>query len=333
MSRTEELDPTATLPRLPLPRVSRRVAVRQSMVLVGALAGASLAACARGGPQPAPKPLGSKENPIKMAIVPFLETQKLTVGMRSIADALEKETGYTITSEVTASYVAAVEAMCAGKIDVNWLSPFPYVVANNKCGAQMVLVSVNRNNQTSYRGMILVRADSGINDLQDLRGKRFAWVDPGSTSGYLYPRALLMERGINPDTFFSQQITAGGHDKVIIAIMNRQVDAGAVYDDARTVEGIQAQFPKIMEETKVLAYTAEIPNDGVAVRKDMPQEVVQKIVQALLKISSTPEGKKLFYDAIGTYGVAPITDAAYDPVRRAAKVLNLDLEAELRKLK
>ncbi len=314
-------------------RLSRRAMARRGTALLSALAVAALAGCARAGLQPAPKPLGSKENPIKMTIVPFLETQKLTAGMRSIADAMEKETGYSITSDVAASYVAAVEAMCAGKVDVNWLSPFPYVVANSKCGAQMVLVSVNRNNQTSYRGMILARADSGINELQDLRGKRFAWVDPGSTSGYLYPRALLMERGINPDTFFSQQINAGGHDKVLIAIMNRQVDAGAVYDDARTVEGIQAQFPKIMEETKVLAYTAEIPNDGVAVRKDMPQDMVQKIVQALLKISSTPEGKKLFYDAIGTYGVAPITDAAYDPVRRAARVLNLDLEAELRKLK
>ncbi|MER3405074.1 MAG: hypothetical protein C4289_07845, partial [Chloroflexota bacterium] len=293
-------------------RLSRRAVAQQGAAL---LAAAVLTSCTRGG-LPAQKPLGSKENPIKMTIVPFLETQKLTAGMRSIADAMEKETGYTITSDVAASYVAAVEAMCAGKVDVNWLSPFPYVVANSKCGAQMVLVSVNRNNQTSYRGMILARADSGINELQDLRGKRFAWVDPGSTSGYLYPRALLLEKGLHPDKVFRQQVFAGGHDKVIVAIMGGQVDAGAVYDDVRTTKGIQDLYPNIMTATRVIARTDGIPNDGVAFRRGLPREMVEKIKAALLKLSGTPEGKTLFQEAIGTEGVKETTDAAYDPVRR-----------------
>jgi phosphonate transport system substrate-binding protein len=301
---------------------------RAGLLLGLGLAGLLLGACLL-----APRPLGSRENPVKMAIVPFLETQRLTVGMRKIADYLERETGYAITSEVPTSYVAVVEGMCAEKVDIGWVSPLAYILASKKCGATMELVSVSRGGATAYRGLIVTRSDSDIHDLADLQGKRFAWVDPGSTSGYLYPRALLLEKGLHPDKVFRQQVFAGGHDKVIVAIMGGQVDAGAVYDDVRTTKGIRDLYPNIMTATRVIARTDAIPNDGVAFRRGLPREMVEKIKAALLKLSGTPEGQALFQEAIGTEGVKETTDAAYDPVRRAAAVLNLDLEAELAKPK
>lgn len=274
--------------------------------------------------------LGSAGRPIRMAMVPFTETQKLVVGMKNIADQLEQRTGLKFETEVPTSYVAVVEAMCAKKVEVGWVSPLAYLLANQKCGADMQLASVNSQGKMSYRSLIIARTASDVRDLADLKGKRFAWVDPGSTSGYLYPRALLADRGLKPEQLFAQQVFAGSHDRVVVAVMNGQVDAGAIFEDARTNKGVTDQFPKVAEETRVVATSEDIPNDGVAFRKDLPPDVVARIKDALVAMSATDDGKKLFRDAIGTIGVAPTSDAAYTPVRRAAQVLNLNLEEELK---
>jgi phosphonate transport system substrate-binding protein len=276
------------------------------------------------------KPLGTPDNPVKMAIVPFLETNRLVKGMQQMSDALEKETGLKYTGDVPTSYAAVVEAMCADRVDVGWVSPLAYVLAHKQCGADMTLVSVTRVG-TTYRGAIVARKDSGITRLDELKGKRFAWVDPASTSGYLFPRATIQEKGLIPDQTFSQQIFAGGHDKVGLAIMGKQVDAGAMGKD--TFARLPQIIPNAHEEMQIIGETPDIPNDGVAFRKGLPPEIIQKTREALLKFSKTPEGQKLFEESIGTRGVEPITDAAYDPVRAAATALNMDLQAELSKPK
>jgi phosphonate transport system substrate-binding protein len=281
--------------------------------------------------QLAERPLGSADRPIRMATVPFLETQRLTKGMKDIGDYIEKETGLKVQGDVPTSYVAVVEAICANKLDVAWVSPLAYILARQKCGADMQLASLNSQGKTTYHGLIIARTASDIQKIEDIKGKRFAWVDATSTSGYLYPRALLADKGV-PESALGQQVFAGGHDKVVIALMNGQADAGAIYDDARTVEGVVKQFPNVKEATRVVGQTEEIPNDGVAFRKDMPADVTKKVKDALLKLSSTDEGKKVFRDSLGTTGVFPTTDAEYNPVRKAAQVLNLNLEEELKKL-
>ena len=279
---------------------------------------------------PASKPLGSTDNPIKMAIVPFIETQRLVKGMQSLSDELGKETGLKFTGEVPTSYAAVVEAMCAERVDVGWVSPLAYILARRQCGADMSLVSITRQG-TSYRGIVIARADAGITRLDDLRGKRFAWVDPGSTSGYLFPRALLQEHGLVPDAGFSQQLFAGGHDRVALAVLQRQADGGAMGKDS--LQRVTSIYPTALEEIRVLDETPDIPNDGVAFRKGLPTDVVQKTREALLRISAREDGQKLFEESIGTRGVVETTDEAYEPVRRAASALNLDLQTELSKPK
>ena len=303
--------------------------MRRWLTQIGALSSAALfaAACAVSSAS-AP---GSPNNPIKMSIVPFLETQRLARGMQSLSAALEQENGLKYSGDVPTSYAAVAEALCADRVDVGWLSPLAYILANRKCGADMQLISINTSGATTYGGMIVVGAESPARGLEDLKGKSFAWVDPSSTSGYLFPRALFEEKGLAVESFLGQQIYAGGHDKVIVAVLNHQVEAGAIFKDQR--ERMQATYPNIMEATRVLAETADIPNDGVAYRKSLPKDIIDKTNQALLAISGRPDGRQLFTEAIGTAGVAPTTDQTYDIVRRAASALKLDLEQELSKPK
>src|SRR6185503_4989692 len=143
------------------------------LVIVIALLAALLAGCSRLGSTA----LGTPENPIKMAIVPFIESGRLVKGMQLLSDELKKETGLSFTGDVPTSYAAVVEAMCVDRVDVGWVSPLAYILAHEKCGADMTLVSVTRVG-TQYWGVVVTRADSPIQKIEDLKGKRFAWVDP-----------------------------------------------------------------------------------------------------------------------------------------------------------
>lgn len=313
----------------------RSTTTRLSIVSLIASVTASLliSACNIGSPGP----LGTEKNPIKMAFVPSSDSQKILASGEPLGRLLEQETGYRLSISVPTSYAAVIEAMGAGNVDVGWLATFAYVLARDKFGAEAILATVRQGSKT-YTGEIIVSAESGINSLDQLRGRKFAFVDPSSASGYLYPNALLKQRVADyrdPDSFFSERIFAGGHDKVVIAVHNGQVDAGAVFGDSSpgvatdARSRMQGTLPDVMDKVKVIAVTDPIPNDTVSVRKGLSPEMVTKLRDGLMRIALTDDGKKALKDLYQIDGLAPASDSDYNPVRDAARVLNLNLEQEL----
>jgi phosphonate transport system substrate-binding protein len=305
-------------------RISRRA------VLGSAFASASLAAmsgCGGVGGTSAGKPAG----PIKMAFVPNAEAGKLIDNMKPFVAMLEKDTGFTFETSVPTSYAAVIEALGAKQVDVAWMGPLAYVIARQKYGAELLAMSIFQDAKTgaakrTYPGGIIVKSDSAAKSIQDLKGKKFAFVDPASASGYLYPMDYLAKQGItNPKAFFSEVVFAGGHDKVVAAVMSGTVDGGAIYTDI--LDRIaQTTFPTVKSDVRILVQTADIPNDNVSARKDMPKDVFTKLQNALLSVTATPEGKKALQSGIGIDGLGRGEDKEYDPLRNAAKVLNLNLE-------
>jgi phosphonate transport system substrate-binding protein len=278
--------------------------------------------------------LGTKDNPVKMAFVPSSDSQKVLSSGEPLGKLLEKETGLTFKVSVPTSYAAVIEAMGANNVDVGWLAPFAYVLAKDKFGAEVILASVRGGSKT-YTGQIITHVDSGVKDLEGLKGKKFAFVEPGSASGFLFPNALLALNNIDYKTYFSETTFAGGHDKVVIAVYNKQVDGGATFGDsaeglvtdARTT--VASTLPDVMEKVKPIAKTEPIPNDTVSVRKGLAPDMVTKIRDGLLKVAQTDEGKQALKDLYRIDGLAASNDADYEPVRKAAKALNLNLEQEL----
>jgi phosphonate transport system substrate-binding protein len=199
------------------------------------------------------------------------------------------------------------------------------VLAHNKYGVEPLLITTRHGSRT-YNGEIITRTDSGINTLKDLKGKKFAFVDPLSTSGTIYPQLTMMAAGIDPKKDLGQTIFAGGHDKVVLAVYQKQVDAGAIYggvSDARA--RVESTVPDIMAKTKVIAHTDEIPSDNVSVRHELPTEVKAKLKAALLKIAASDDGKRILenYDIDGLQSVK---DSDYDTIRKATEALDINLE-------
>ncbi|MFT4579865.1 MAG: phosphonate transport system substrate-binding protein [Nitrospinales bacterium] len=265
--------------------------------------------------------LGTSNNPLRMMFVPSGDAQVIVKGGQEVGDLLHKETGLYFKTSVATSYAAVIEAMGAGKVDIGWLATFSYVLAKDKYDVELLLV-VQRFGSPFYRGQIMVHADSGIQSLKDLQGKRFAFVDPASTSGHLYPKTLLLSKGFEPKTFFGKSVFAGSHNAVVLSIYKGAVDGGAAYEGARAA--VAKSYPDVFEKIKVIAYTKEIPNDTVSVRKDIPEDLKVKLRNGLKKISQSPKGSKVLKRLYGISGLVDL-DGLFDPVREAGRLLNLDL--------
>jgi phosphate/phosphite/phosphonate ABC transporter binding protein len=210
--------------------------------------------------------------------------------------------------------------MEAGAVDIGSFSPFAYVDAERGGKIRIIAQSVIDGSAT-YRGFIVARKDSGLKTLTDLKGKRFAFVDLKSASGYVYPRAMLVEKGINPDTFFKETIFAGDHKKVIGDVLDKVVDAGATYDNAL---GIAKASGMASDDLAVIASTDPIPHDAIAVRIGLDEGLAKKIQTALVNLDKTEAGRRIIANSKKKLtGHIIAQDNTFDVVRRTAKIAGM----------
>jgi len=259
--------------------------------------------------QPAPT---TGQTKLTMVFVPSRETDIVLFSGQQLGRMLSGALGIPVDAVVSTSFTAAIEAMCAGRADIGALNPFSYVLAHEKCGVEVAAISL-RFGLPYYRAQISARADANINTIEDLRGKRFAFVDPASTSGYLFPAAMLKKRGFDPDRFFSQTVFAGSHPNVMLAIYRGQVDGGASFEDART--NIQAQFPDVMQKIKVIGFTDPIPNDTWSLSTKLNPELRARIKDRLLRVAKTPVGAEALRALYSIDGMTDMVELTTEQVR------------------
>ena len=271
-----------------------------------------------------PGKLGTEKNPIIMSFVPSGDTQEIIASGDKLAEVVAEKTGLVIEANVGTDFAAVREAMGAGKAHIGWLNTFNYVLANEKHGVEVGMVTV-RYGSNSYKGQIIVLADSGIESLADLKGKVMCWVDPNSTSGYIIPRIMLKANGIDPDNDFAKTVEAGSHNNVVTQVYNGDCDAGATYVDARS--SIEKEFADVKDKVIVLATTTDIPNDSVAFTKDFPDDLRDQIIDALLEFAGTEEGKDTLNNLYNIGGLEKAADTFYDGFRADLSKAGMDIES------
>ena len=262
-----------------------------------------------------------------MIFVPSGDTQAILAGAQELDKLILDETGLVVESTVATSYAASIEAMGAGKADIVWFAPFAYVLANDKYDADVLLITLRYGSPTYVGQIIYNKENNDFTSLEDLRGKKFAFTDAASTSGWLYPATLLKANGIDPDTDLEATFV-GSHNAAALAVYKGQVDAGACYDDCRGT--IAEDFPDVKDKVEILTYTDAIPNDTVSVRKDLPADIKTKLADGLIAISETEAGAQVLQDIYQIGGLIKGDDAMFDPVRDAAKAMGIDLEEAIK---
>lgn len=254
--------------------------------------------------------------PLVFAAIPMDNRLKMLEGWTMLGDYITKKTGIPVEVSIKKSYFEIIDALVTKEADFCYTGPLVYVEAHKKTGVIPVVKPVAKGNPFYY-SVIIVRKDSPIKKLSDLKGKKFAFTDRNSTSGYLFPRAILAQNGIKNLDFFSEVIFTQGHDSSLEAVYQKYVEAAGIYDAPFVKEGFKD--PKI-EEVRVIATSDPIPMGPVAIRKDIPKDIVKKIRDVFLEIGKTEE-TKIIGEKIKVSSYTEAHDKDYDSIRKAVKIL------------
>lgn len=267
---------------------------------------------------------------ITFAAVPAEQNQRLRESYQVTLDILSGELGVGIEFFQAADYAGVIEAMIAGKVDIAQFGPFSYVIARGN-GAEIesaaAMVS-EKGEEPGYQSFGITQGDSDeVTSIDDFAGRRVCFVDPSSTSGFLYPSAGLLEAGIDPEEDV-EGVFAGGHDASAISVANGDCDAGFAFDSM--VETLLIESGDIEEgDLKVVWKSEVIAGSPVAIHTDLPESFRQSVRETLVeKVNVDWAAENGYCDSPDDcsfsdediWGYDAVDDAFYDGVRKVCEV-------------
>jgi len=292
----------AILIRIPLP-LTRGLQSRLAVVTV------CLAALLPGA--------GFADGVLNIGLVPAEDPRLIIADNEALMNALRQSIGMEVKPFVATDYNGVIEALRAKKLDLAMLGPFSYVLAASIAEVDPVVIPETQKQGPTYHSLIVARKDRNIRSLADLKGRTFAFVDPSSTSGHLFPKTAMLGAGLNPDTDM-RAIFAGSHDASVIAVQNGKVDAAAVADGL--LEAAIARNMVKADEIQVIWKSDPIPGAPIVMRRDLAEPLKQRIRAAFAGMRDIPWSKGTVIKRW-----VPATDANFAVVRETAKLLHLDL--------
>jgi phosphonate transport system substrate-binding protein len=182
---------------------------------------------------------------------------------------------------------------------------------------------VNLDGTSTYHGYLFVRKDSGISEVEDMRGKRMALVDRATTAGYLFPLAWLRQHGFSsPAELFGEYWFTGSHDAAIDAVLDRKAHVGAAKHSV--FDRVRKENPRVDRELMVLASSPRVPSNGLCVSKELEQDLREALRRALLDLKDDPEGASVLQQ-FGAIKFIQTTASDYAPVFELSRKAGLDL--------
>ena len=296
-------------------KVGLCVAGASALMLGVALTPAALAATASDCPN---------DGVVRFGVEPFDTAPRLAPVYDQIGKLIAEKLGCDVRVYVTTSYNAEIEAMRSGKLEAGEFGPLGYVLAHQIAKAEAVATfGAADNKPDSYWASLVTWPDSGIKTVADIRGHSFAFSDPASTSGHLFPAYGLRKAGIDPDKDI-RAIYAGSHTSSFEALYNHKVDAGEL--NSEQLESAKQRNHYKDGDFIFLWKSDPIPIDPITVRGDLPSGFKARLIAVLqnLDLSQLSEADR---KVMGVHGLrtVPQTDSAFDGIRDLVKTLNIDL--------
>jgi phosphonate transport system substrate-binding protein len=257
--------------------------------------------------------------PLKIGILPTQNAKDQRQMIQRFDDYLEKALQRTIDVQLASNYTEAVDWLVEEKVDIAYLGPLTYLEALER-GAKIepLVAPIDKDTgQPWYRSCIIIKSDSPIKTLSDLKGKRVAFVDKSSTSGYLMPLAAFNKLNIDPEQDFSKLIYTGNHNKSMEALENGIVDAAATNIPSYLKQ--QKKGKLTSENSRILWESTPLPQSPVVVLKKLPPELIKQLKQAFI---NTPDGIEDI-TATESAGYTLVSPSDYEPIQQLRKDLKL----------
>ncbi|QNG20607.1 phosphate/phosphite/phosphonate ABC transporter substrate-binding protein [Rhodococcus triatomae] len=284
---------------------------------------AVIAACGSSAAESA-EPAADTRDKLVFAAIPSEESQSLQQRYRLVIEVIEDETGLPVEFQNATDYAAVIEAQRAGKADIAGYGPFSYVTARDSgVGTTPVASAVDAADiDPGYYAYGIAHPGAGISGLADMRGRNVCFVDPASTSGYLYPSAGLVGAGIDPATDLNA-VYAGGHDAVVFAVASGQCDAG--FATQTMVEETLPGKGQLEDGDVQVVWTSElIAGSPITISDHLPADLRDQLTDIFRTKLTRPALVEAGYcddeascdlpDSTG-YGYVPIDDSHFAGVR------------------
>jgi phosphonate transport system substrate-binding protein len=234
----------------------------------------------------------SEMKEVRMAVRGSEDDPMITRRLTAYKTYIGKATGLPVKLYESSDYNGTIQALSSGQVDIATIAGGGYANVDAQIGdlAQPILTVRQAEGDIGYYSGLLVMASSPYRSIQDLKGKTLGYVDFNSTSGYLYPRAMMREQGLDPDTFFGRSSFAGGHTQAVMALDNGQFDATIINMGGGDPEHgftTGAHFTMArrgvvdLDDFRIIWTAGPIPNSAVVVRTDRPQPFIDAVRGAM----------------------------------------------------
>ncbi|MCY4500481.1 MAG: phosphonate ABC transporter substrate-binding protein [Alphaproteobacteria bacterium] len=232
-----------------------------------------------------------------------------------------------------ADYNGVIEGLLGGNLDLAWLGASGYakVYLTNPNAVEPVLTKINTDGSFGYYSIGFTRVESGVKTLADMKGKKFGFGDPNSTSGYLIPSIEIPNAGydMKPGKHFGDVVFTGGHEQTIVAVVNGDIDAGVTWADGlgNWEDGFNSGALRKaadaglvdMTQLREIWRSKIIPEGPIVVRKDLPTDVKLKMVGMLASLPSMDPECAYGFMAGKIKAIAPISHADYEIIVEARR--------------
>jgi phosphonate transport system substrate-binding protein len=261
--------------------------------------------------------------------VPSENAASMTIKYQNFVTALSRELGIPVEFQSATDYAGIIEAQVAGRVDLAFYGPFSYILAKAR-GAKIDSIGAAILTKTATPGYrsygVTAGSNAAITKLGDFRGKKVCFVDPASTSGFLYPTAGLLAEGLKSGTDYTATY-AGGHDASALSVAKGTCDVGFAYDEIIDTALI-AKGDLKAGDLKIVWKSGLIPGSPMAVRVDMPKTLVAAVTKFVIEKANKP-----YFVATGickdeatcqiiedkSWGFTKVTDSYYDAVRQVCE--------------
>jgi len=250
----------------------------------------------------------ASSKPLIFGVHPYLHSATLIERFKPLMDYLEKGMEEDIQIRVGTSYADHIQAFARGEIDFAYFGPASFISLTTENKSYRLLGRLSFSGKDTFRGAIVIRENSSLKSLSELKGKRFAFGDPNSTLSNLVPKRMLQDAGVNLEDLASYS-NLKNHHNVALAVLLGNYDAGGIKSevfDEYKARGL-----------KVLQWTPDIPTHLFVAGPNLSAEKLKKLSQLMLNLQDSSEAKDiLFKIKKGTTAIIPANYGEYQALRQ-----------------